>query len=78
VALTQNQFDALVSFAYNAGHGAFRGSTLVRELNAGHYDVVPAELNRWTRTGGAVSRGLVTRRQREGDMFRDGTYNSAH
>jgi GH24 family phage-related lysozyme (muramidase) len=78
VALTQNQFDALVSFAYNVGHGAFRGSTLLTELNAGNYAEVPGQINRWTRAGGAVSAGLVTRRQREGDMFRDGTYNSAH
>lgn len=78
VALTQNQFDALVTFAYNVGLGGFRGSTLLTELNNGQYDAVPNQMNRWTHAGGAVSAGLVTRRQREGDMFRDGTYNSAH
>ena len=38
VKLTQNQFDALVSFTYNLGGGAFRSSTLLKLLNAGDYE----------------------------------------
>ena len=49
VPLTQNQIDALVSFALGVGGGAFRSSTLVRELNASHYGAVPDELRKWTR-----------------------------
>ena len=44
VVLTQYQFDALVSFVFNIGVGAFGGSTLLRRLNGGEYDAVPAEL----------------------------------
>ena len=50
VALTDNQFGALVSFTYNVGIAAFLGSSLLRKLNVGHYDAVPAELARWATT----------------------------
>jgi peptidoglycan hydrolase-like protein with peptidoglycan-binding domain len=72
VPLDQNQFDALVSFTFNVGEGALRDSTLLRELNAGRYDAVPRELNRWTRAGGQVLAGLVRRRAAEGAMFARG------
>jgi lysozyme len=65
VALNQNQFDALVSFTFNVGVGAFQGSTLLRLLNQGQYDQVPAQLLRWTRSGGQVVPGLLNRRQNE-------------
>ena len=65
VALSQNQFDALVSFAFNVGNGAFLGSTLLKVLNQGQYDQVPTQLLRWTRSGGQVVQGLVNRRQNE-------------
>ncbi len=45
--LTQPQFDALVSFAFNVGVEAFRTSTLLRAVNAGHYADVPALLREW-------------------------------
>ena len=41
VALNQNQFDALVSFTFNVGVGAFTSSTLLKVLNQGQYDQVP-------------------------------------
>jgi len=44
--LNQNQFDALVSFVFNVGVGAFRKSTLLRLLNQGQYDEIPAQLRR--------------------------------
>jgi lysozyme len=65
VALNQNQFDALVSFAFNVGNGAFAGSTLLKLLNQGQYDQVPTQLLRWTRAGGQVVQGLVNRRNNE-------------
>lgn len=74
VPLNQNQFDALVSFTFNVGSGAFQSSDLLKKLNAGQYDAVPAELNRWNKGGGVVLPGLVTRRKDEGNLFRDGKY----
>lgn len=47
VPLTQSQFDALVSFAYNVGVGAFAGSTLLQRLNAGDYAGAQAQFGRW-------------------------------
>lgn len=71
VPLNDNQFAALVLFVFNVGVAAFKGSTLLRLLNAGNYDAVPAQLMRWTKdrdpkTGKMVSvRGLVNRRAAE-------------
>jgi lysozyme len=63
--LTQNQFDVLVDFAYNAGIGALKSSTLLKKVNAAQFDDVPAELMKWTKGGGKVLPGLVKRRQAE-------------
>ena len=63
--LTQHQFDVLVDFAYNAGVGALKSSTLLKKVNAGDFDAVPAELMKWTKGGGKVLPGLVRRRQAE-------------
>lgn len=65
VALNQNQFDALVSFAFNVGRQAFKSSTLLKKLNQGLYDEVPAQLRRWNKAGGNVIQGLVNRREKE-------------
>ena len=65
VKLSQNQFDALTSFTFNVGTGAFASSTLLRLLNQGQYAQVPEQLMRWTRAGGRVVQGLVNRRQNE-------------
>ena len=73
VDLLQHQFDALVSFAFNAGTGAFAGSTLLRLLNAGRYDQVPAQLRRWVKETvivdgkpvKRVNKGLASRRENE-------------
>lgn len=70
VPLSQNQFDALVSFAFNVGAGAFAKSTLVRRLNEGRYDEVPRQLMRWTRGGGRELPGLVNRRRDEAALWR--------
>ena len=65
VPLTQGEFDAYVSLAYNIGSGAFCKSTLVKRLNAGDYAMACAEIKRWDKMGGRVLRGLTARRDRE-------------
>lgn len=70
VPLTQNQFDALVSFVYNVGVGAFQKSTLLKKLNAGQYNAVPNELMKWTKAGGKELPGLVRRRRAECALWR--------
>ena len=69
VDLTQNQFDALVSFTYNVGVGAFSNSTLLRLLNRSKVKEVANQFSRWTRTGGQVLPGLVNRRKDEYSLF---------
>ena len=49
VELNDNQFSALVSFAFNCGASSLRVSTLCRKLNTGDYDCVPSELSRWVK-----------------------------
>ena len=65
VPLNQNQFDALVSFTFNVGGGAFASSTLLKVLNQKQSNQVPTQLLRWTRSGGQVVQGLVNRRNNE-------------
>lgn len=69
VPLTQNQFDALVSFSYNVGVSALERSTLLKKLNAKNYAAVPAELKRWTHAGGVELAGLVKRRAAEAALW---------
>lgn len=69
VSLTQNQFDALVSFTYNVGIGAFQNSTLLRKLNAKDYAGASNEFARWNKAGGTVSNGLIARRKEEKALF---------
>lgn len=69
VPLTQGQFDALVSFAFNLGEGALAQSTLLRMLNAGDYAGAAAQFDRWNKAGGRVLPGLVRRRAAERALF---------
>lgn len=69
VPLTQNQFDALVSFAFNVGTGAFSRSTLLRVLNRGEYEKVASQFGRWVNGGGRKLPGLVNRRREERELF---------
>jgi lysozyme len=69
VPLDQNQFDALVSFTFNVGGGAFTSSTLLKVLNQSQYDQVPDQLRRWNKAGGKVVQGLVNRRENEVDLW---------
>jgi lysozyme len=69
VPLNQNQFDALVSWVYNLGGGNLKASTLLKVLNSGDYEGVPAQIMRWNKAGGKVLEGLTRRRQAEADLF---------
>ena len=72
VPLSQGQFDALVSFVFNLGAGALRGSSLLRMLNAGQYDQAADQFLLWTHAAGRVLPGLVKRRTSERIMFLTG------
>jgi len=69
VTLNQNQFDALVSFAYNCGTGALKTSTLLTLLNNGDYTGAANQLDLWNKSGGEVLAGLVRRRAAEKALF---------
>ena len=72
VKLTQQEFDALVDFVFNLGTGAFKGSTMLRDLNAGDFANAAAQFDLWDRAGGAVVAGLLRRRQAEAALFEAG------
>lgn len=67
------QFSALVSFAFNVGLGAFRSSSVLRAVNAGDMAAVPRRLQLWVKGGGKVLPGLVRRRAAEAAMFAGGS-----
>ncbi|MGX3066023.1 lysozyme [Ursidibacter arcticus] len=67
--LTQNQYDALVSLAYNIGPNNFKNSTLVKKLNAGDVEGAAEQFMIWRNAGGKVNKGLINRRNREREMF---------
>lgn len=69
--LTQGQFDALVSFAYNVGLGALERSTLLKKLNAEDYRAAAAQFSLWTKAAGRDLPGLVRRRREEKAMFEE-------
>ena len=69
VALTQAQFDALVSFTFNLGAGKLQASSLRRKVNRGEHNAVPAELMRWVYADGKILPGLVKRRAAEGRLY---------
>lgn len=69
VALTQNQFDALVSFAFNLGMSNLNSSTLLKKLNAGDITGASNEFVRWNKAGNKVLAGLTRRRMAEKELF---------
>ena len=69
VPLNQNQFDALVSLAYNIGSNAFKSSTLVKKLNTGDYQGAADQFNVWVNAGGKRMQGLANRRDKEKLLF---------
>ena len=68
-SVTQNQFDALVSFAYNLGAGALRNSTLLKRLHAGDVKGAADEFPKWNKAAGKVLEGLTRRRMMERQLF---------
>lgn len=69
VPLSEPQLGALVSFAYNCGMAAFRGSTLRKRINQGYFAEAADEFPKWVRGGGKVLPGLVKRRAAERALF---------
>jgi lysozyme len=68
--INQNQFDALVSFAYNCGVNNLKSSTLLKKVNANPNDpTIKAEFLKWNKANGRVLAGLTKRRQAEADLY---------
>jgi len=70
VPLTQNQFDALLSFTYNCGEGNLANSTLLKLVNRADFEGAALEFHKWNLAKGKVSPGLVRRRASESLLFR--------
>ena len=70
-SLSQHQFDALVSWVYNLGSTNLKNSTMLKVLNAGKYNEVPAQMKRWNKAGGEILDGLIRRREAEAALFLD-------
>jgi lysozyme len=69
IELTQNQFDALVSFAFNLGLGTLQRSTLRAKLNRGDKEGAIESLLKYNKAGGKVLKGLDNRRKDEAALF---------
>lgn len=69
VAINQNQFDALVSFAFNVGIGAESHSTLLSLVNQGRFSQAALEFLKWDHVNGVEVAGLKRRREAERDLF---------
>jgi lysozyme len=68
--ITQNQFDALVSFAYNLGPSNLKVSTLLKKVNANPNDeLIKLEFMKWVKAGGKTLKGLVRRREAEANLY---------
>ncbi len=71
VPISQNQFDALVSFTFNVGAGALQRSTLRRVINRGEVDEIAPQWMRWVWGGGRKLTGLARRRASELLVFKE-------
>jgi lysozyme len=69
VPVNQNQFDALISLAFNIGEGAFKKSTLLSLLNQGATIGAANQFLVWDKIGGVENRGLMNRRAAERALF---------
>lgn len=78
VPLSQQQFDALVSFVYNLGSGALKASSLLRFLNNRQYQTAATQFNLWNKAmvNGVLTPldGLTKRRKAERQIYEDGIY----
>lgn len=73
--LMPNQFDALLSFAFNVGTERLRSSTLLQCVRTGDDDEAARQFMRWNKSGGKVVKGLIKRRAAEVAMFMRGDYS---
>ena len=69
VSLTQGQFDALVSFSFNVGLGNLQRSTIRMKVNRQDFEGAAEGFLDWTKAGGKVLKGLVSRRNDEKALF---------
>ena len=69
VEISQNQFDSMVSLAYNIGVGTFSKSTLLKKVNANDFKGAGDEFLKWNKSGGKPLLGLTRRRERERELF---------
>lgn len=68
--VNDNQFSALVCFAYNLGTGAISKSTLLKKVNVNPNDItISAEFMKWNKAGGKVLNGLTRRREAESKLY---------
>lgn len=68
--VTQNQFNALVSFSYNVGAFNLKSSTLLKKVNTDPHDLsIRSEFMKWNRAAGKVMDGLTRRRRAEADLY---------
>ncbi len=67
--MTQNQFDAMASFAYNLGSGALKSSTLLRKVNKLKDEEAALQFLRWDKAGGKKLAGLTRRRKAESKLY---------
>jgi len=71
VPLEQHQFDALVSFIFNIGSGAWASSTMLRKLNEGDYEQAAAQFDRWH-----VPPEITSRRNGEREQFKGAAFEA--
>lgn len=70
IMVNQNQFDAILSFCYNLGLGAWNKSTLRKKIKHNPCDpAIETEFMKWVNAGGRRLNGLVKRRQAESDLY---------
>lgn len=69
VPVSEGQYIALLSLAFNIGATALKKSTLLFHLNHGRYDEAAEEFDKWIYAGGKVSEGLRHRRAAERALF---------
>jgi lysozyme len=68
--INQNQFDALVDFAYNCGNANLKSSTLLKKVNVNPNDItIGLEFSKWTLANGKILNGLVKRRAAESELY---------
>ena len=74
IDVTQNEFDALVSFTYNLGVGSLQRSTLLKLIKAGNKPAAALEFPKWSIVAGGHSDSILKRRLKEQACFKDGVY----